>query len=444
MNAFSSPQPLLEMCVAQKRGEARGITAVCSAHPAILEAAMQQVAARTAGGQNGAVLLVEATSNQVNQQGGYTGMTPARFTSFLAEIAQAVGLPAGRILLGGDHLGPNPWRQEPAAAALTKAAEMVQAYVRAGFAKIHLDASMSCAGDGPLSAEQIASRAAALCVAAESARTASGHSPVYVIGTEVPTPGGSKASPDNSSESGPQVTTAEDALETIRVFQSAFHARGLDAAWERVIALVVQPGVEFGDAEIHDYQRSRAAGLARAIESVPGLIYEAHSTDYQTRQVLRELVEDHFAILKVGPGLTFAYREALFALASIEREQAGGSASYPLSRLVETAEQEMLAEPRDWREYYPGGPEAQAYARKYSLSDRIRYYWPRPALDQAVQRLLENLARQPAPLGLLSQYLPLEYQLVREGRIPNQPRDLIRAHIQRVLEDYNAACTPRT
>ena len=281
---------------------------------------MRYAAMQPAAGPRETILLVEATCNQVNQLGGYTGMTPARFTSFLSEIARGVGLPNGRILLGGDHLGPNPWRKEPPAAALAKAAEMVQAYVRAGFNKIHLDASMGCAGDDPLSPEQIAARAAELCTAAESAagETPGRPAPVYVIGTEVPPPGGSKGSSGKSA--GPEVTSPQDALETIAVFQRAFQARGLEAAWERVIALVVQPGVEFGDAEIHNYQRSAAAGLARAIENQPGLVYEAHSTDYQTRAALRELVEDHFAILKVGPGLTFAYREALFALGAIERE----------------------------------------------------------------------------------------------------------------------------
>ena len=50
------------------------------------------------------------------------------------------------------------------------------------------------------------------------------------------------------------------------------------------------------------------------------MVYEAHSTDYQTRDALRALVKDHFAILKVGPGLTFAMREALWALDAIDQE----------------------------------------------------------------------------------------------------------------------------
>ena len=86
----------------------RGITSVCSAHPLVIEAALRRAAL------DGAVALIEATCNQVNQDGGYTGMTPRDFRRFVEDIAAAVGFPVDRIILGGDHLGPNPWRTLPA------------------------------------------------------------------------------------------------------------------------------------------------------------------------------------------------------------------------------------------------------------------------------------------------------------------------------------------
>ena len=95
--------------------------------------------------------------------------------------------------------------------------------------------------------------------------------------------------------------------------------------------MVVQPGVEYGDDHIFDYDRAAAAELSRFITTQPGLVYEAHSTDYQTPAALRALVEDHFAILKVGPALTFAYREAVFALELIEREWLAGRPGITLS-----------------------------------------------------------------------------------------------------------------
>lgn len=434
MLSFGSSAPLRELVASQKGGRPVGICSVCSAHQFVLEAAMQHASRR------GAPLLIEATCNQVNQFGGYTGMVPSTFAAYVAGLAATMEFPLSRVILGGDHLGPNPWKDEPAARAMEKARELVCAYVAAGFAKIHLDASMHCADDdrtAPLPPHIVAERAAVLCQAAEAACTSQDEAsrPVYVIGTEVPVPGGAQA-----DDAGLQVTTPDDALATVELFCSAFLARGLDGAWSRVIALVVQPGVEFGDAEIHEYDRTRAAALSSAIESVPGMVYEAHSTDYQQPGALRQLVEDHFAILKVGPGLTFAFREATFALAAMEAAALGGRREVTLSHLPEILEQAMVEDPRDWARYYHGDAVAQAFARRYSLSDRIRYYWPRPAVQAALAQLLHNLTQNPPPLPLLSQYMPLQYREVRAGRLPNTPKALIYAHIDQVLQDYAQAC----
>ena len=237
---------------------------VCSANEWVLQAAMRQALA------DRAVLCVESTSNQVNQYGGYTGLTPAQFEEFVRSTAQRAGLPEERVLLGSDHLGPYPWRSETAASALDKACELVRASVSAGYVKIHLDASMACGddpADEPLPDEVIARRAAALCRAAERAWSeapAGSPSPLYVIGTEVPTPGG-ETGPGHP----PAVTRVEDAQATLESFREAFAEHGLEAAWERVIALVVQPGVEFGDASVFGYDRSQARLLTEALPESP-------------------------------------------------------------------------------------------------------------------------------------------------------------------------------
>src|SRR5208283_1564777 len=134
----------------------------------VLEAGMAQAQ------RDGSLLCIESTSNQVNQFGGYTGQTPAEFAAFVKEVAKAEGFPQENILLGGDHIGPHVWRAEKASSAMAKARELVQAYVRAGYTKIHLDASMPCADDRadpqrPLPDELVSERAADLCKAAEEA-----------------------------------------------------------------------------------------------------------------------------------------------------------------------------------------------------------------------------------------------------------------------------------
>jgi len=432
---LAGSKSLLEMVAAQKRGEPRGVFSVCSANPHVLEAAL-----RTAD-DLGTTLLVESTSNQVNQDGGYTGATPADFAGALHQRALAAGLPPDRVLFGGDHLGPHPWSSEPAEKAMEKAREMVRHYVRAGAAKIHLDASMNLADDPPgaLEPSTAAERTADLCAAAESVRADEGDGPVYVIGTEVPPPGG-----ERDDAAGPEVTRREDATKTLELTREAFGRRGLEEAWERVVGLVVQPGVEFGDERVHEYDPPAARPLVELIETVPGIVYEAHSTDYQREDGLRDLVRDHFAILKVGPWLTFAFREAVFALEAMEREWLGDRSGVTLSDLGRVVDDVMQRHPDHWKAYYRGDEARLRFARQFSFSDRIRYYWPRPEVDAALERLLANLQAHPPPLPLLSQHLPGPYQAVREGRISAQPEELIRCRISEVVRLYSRACTGGT
>ena len=412
--------------LAQRRcvGHQRGIYSVCSAHPWVLEAAMRRHLS-SAG-----PLLIEATCNQVNQFGGYTGMKPADFRELVYGMAAQVGFPTHRILLGGDHLGPYPWQNLSADHAIANACEMVRLFVHEGYSKIHLDASMPCANDpGRLPDAVIAERAAKLCATAEAAK--GNGELVYVIGTEVPTPGGAVA------EIGISVTAPEDAEEALRLHREAFSARGLDRAWERVIALVVQPGVEFAHETVEDYASARAAQLSALLDRHPGLIFEAHSTDYQRPEALSALVRDGFAILKVGPALTYAMRQALFALASIEAECISAAKR---SHLCERVEQVMLAHPEHWQKHYAGGGEQQHRLRMHSYSDRIRYYWTYPEVKQAVEALISNLENSGIPEPFLSDYLPAQYKKVRAGTLPNKPLPLILDAIGNALDPYLAAC----
>jgi D-tagatose-1,6-bisphosphate aldolase subunit GatZ/KbaZ len=236
-----------------------------------------------------------------------------------------------------------------------------------------------------------------------------------------------------------QVTRPEDAARTRESARAAFAARGLEGAWERVIGLVVQPGVEFGDANVFPYDRAKAACLSTRLPTRPELVYEAHSTDYQTPRALREMVEDHFAILKVGPWLTFAFREAVFALSAIEREWLSGCAGVTISQVRDALEAAMLANPSNWKPYYHGDERDLRVARAFSYSDRSRYYWPEPSVQAQLDLLLANLSASPPPLTLLSQYLPAQYEAVRAGTLGRAPGDWILDRIRGVLDVYAAA-----
>jgi D-tagatose-1,6-bisphosphate aldolase subunit GatZ/KbaZ len=414
-----------------------GTYAVCSAHPAVIDAAIQESLT------DGSLLHVESTSSQVNQFGGYTGSTPAQFAQGIRAAAAKAALSPEQVLLGGDHIGPFPWRDESAVSALEKARGLVRDCVTAGYQKIHLDASMACADDPPTgpSESTIAERAAILCQAAEQAHRElpPGFAPpLYVVGTEVPAPGG-----ETNDTGAPAVTKAEDVHRTLEAFHHAFTARGLSSAWERVLALVVQPGVDFGSNAIFDYDRSKARSLSAALDVHPGIVFEAHSTDYQSLHSLAEMVEDHFAILKVGPWLTFALREAILALSAIESELFSKASEPRISHVREALDAAMLQNPTYWRSYYHGAEGEVQRDRIYAYSDRCRYYWNQPDVQEETTRLLGNLATASIPLTLISQYLPIEYEAIRAGQLDAVPARIIRYHIQRVLHVYAEACSSR-
>ena len=416
---------LEQLAVARRQGRPKGIYSVCSAHHWVLEAAIDQAL------EDGSCLLIEATSNQVNHHGGYTGMLPEDFRRRVTDIAASKGFDESRLILGGDHLGPNPWQKQPALEAMREAERTVQAYVRAGFQKIHLDASMACADDrGPLTGETIARRAAVLCAAAE--QVSGEQKPVYVIGTEVPIPGGATESLTELA-----VTSREAAAETLAVHRRVFKEAGLAHVWPRVIALVVQPGVEFNHDSVVDYDPARAVHLTELLKEEEGLVYEAHSTDYQRPEAYRNLVRDGFAILKVGPALTFAMREALAALSSIETELVGPAQS---SLLMDVLERVMVEDRRNWEHHYTGDEQTMHLLRRYSYSDRVRYYWNAPLVKEAVATLLLNLRQVAIPETMLSAFLPEQYLAVRAGTLHPDAQSVVIHRIRKVLRAYADAC----
>ncbi|MFV0321944.1 MAG: D-tagatose-bisphosphate aldolase, class II, non-catalytic subunit [Alphaproteobacteria bacterium] len=405
-----------------------GIYSVCSSHPLVIEAAAQYCK------ENNSYLLLEATSNQVNQFGGYTGYTPRTYRKFALDIIAKVGLSHNKVILGGDHLGPNAWQDDDSDVAMAKAEQLVCDYVTAGFTKIHLDCSMSCKNDPiPLSDATIASRAARLCVACETAANEVGREkPVYIIGTEVPVPGG--ASDDLMNHM--HVTTVKDAQNTLDIHEKEFAYLNLEEAFNRVIGLVVQPGVEFDHTQIYDYKPKDAQELSQFCSEDKNWIFEAHSTDYQQPKNLKQLVKDHFAILKVGPALTFAMREAIFALGAIEKLNIPTDKQ---SHIEEVVENIMLKNPKNWQKYYEGSSDQQLFARKFSLSDRIRYYWNFNEVEQALERLFKNLD-QPIALPLISQYFPDIYWDIRTGKVKADGKSLVLAKIMGVCQQYQQAC----
>lgn len=415
---------LRDFIARNRAGEPVAVPSICSSQPDVIAAAA--ILAR----QYAAPLLVEATSNQVNQFGGYTGMQAGDFISFIHGICEATGLDKAQVIFGGDHLGPQAWRGEDADLAMAKAEDLVRSFVQAGFTKIHLDCSEGCRGEpGQVTDEVSAQRSARL------ARICEDHAPdpdkvVYVVGTEVPPPGGARAGEDEILPTSPESASA-----TLAEQRRCFERDVSRAAWDRVIGLVVQPGLEFGAAHVHHFDMAAPDALSDVLSDYPHMAFEAHSTDYQRAEVYPELARRHFAVLKVGPALTFAYRQAVYALDHIVDWHGIGRER----RLSDTMETLMLARPGYWSKHYAGGDDELHRLRHFSYGDRIRYYWNEPEAKREVENIITQLESRRTPLPLLEQYFPgsiiaRAQDLASSGW--GRTRALIYAQIQEALLPY--------
>ncbi|MBK2403623.1 tagatose-bisphosphate aldolase [Erysipelothrix rhusiopathiae] len=410
-----------------------GVYSACTASGPVLEATLEFAK------EHNSSVVIEATANQVNQFGGYTGMQPADFKAFVYELSDKVGYDKSRIILGGDHLGPLTWTDLNEDEAMKNACDLVYAYVRAGFTKIHLDTSMRVADDSTeevLSNETIARRSAMMAKVCLEAyddllkEDPEAVFPAFIIGSEVPIPGGAQEEEDTLA-----VTSPEAFKETYRVFQETFKAANVEKVFDSVIGIVVQPGVEFGDADLFQYNRENAKELTDTLKrEFDSFVFEGHSTDYQTPTHLREMVEDGITILKVGPALTFAYREALFALAHIESQICTDPSNF-----VDVLEAAMLDQPGNWQKHYHGTEAELFIKRKYSYSDRARYYLPVPSVQAAITKLVANLDAVEIPMTLISQYMPYQYRRIKDGIVENHADALIKDYIKLYLDDYQYA-----
>ena len=424
----------------RKAGKASGIPSYCTANPQVLKAILVHAA------ETGRTVLIEATANQVNQFGGYTGMKPADYKEYIYQLAEKVNCPKERIILGGDHLGPLTWADLPESQAMDNAKELVRLFTLAGYTKIHLDTSMRLGDDDPgkpLADETVARRGVELYKVSLDAygellkKEPSAMRPSYIIGSEVPIPGGSQESEDKIS------VTSPAALEhTLAAYASEFERQGVKDGMQDVIAVVVQPGVEFGNNEVHVYDPVAALDLCRTCKKHPEIMLEGHSTDYQPKEALKKMVEDGVGILKVGPQITFAFREALFALSHIENamlDEKGMIGGRKPVNFPDIMEKIMLAQPKDWIKHYHGSETEKRIDRKFSLSDRCRYYFSTEEIQEAIARLYENIDAVSIPLGLLHQYLPVQYEKVLNGSLDAKAESLVTDHIREVFLQYEYA-----
>lgn len=418
--------PLKELLLNRQHSNIKGVYSACSANATVLKACLVKAKATDTP------IVIEATANQVDQYGGYTGMKPIDFKNMVKDLCQEVGYDFNRVILGGDHLGPLTFIKYDEAKAMEEAKELVKQYVLAGFTKIHIDTSMKISSDDqdqPLSTQVIANRASVLMEVANQAflerkqKDPSAISPCFMVGSEVPIPGGEQEEVDTL-----EVTKVDDFQNQVAIFKATLPS----SSWEDVVAMVVQPGVEFGDNQVFYYDSKKAQDLVKAKQAYPTLVFEGHSTDYQTKEHLRQMVDDDIAILKVGPALTFAYRQALFALAQIEEDMMIQDSS----NLRAVLEQVMLEDPKYWQKYYGGDAKEQKLKRAFSYSDRIRYYLPYEKVDAAIKKLQHNIDHHAIIMPVIYQWLPKQYERIVNNQLELSFESLVMDVIGDFIDDY--------
>ena len=102
--------------------------------------------------------LIECTSNQVNQSGGYTKKTPKDFMNLIYRLKKKYKLSDSQLFIGGDHLGPLPWKNQTSKIALKNSVILIDNFLKQKFDKIHIDTSIKCKDDKFLNNEIIFQR----------------------------------------------------------------------------------------------------------------------------------------------------------------------------------------------------------------------------------------------------------------------------------------------
>ena len=421
-----------DMITDYKNGVHIALPSYCTGNKRVIEAILKYYSDKKD------YVLLEATSNQVNQFGGYTGLKPADYKKMVFSVAKQIGFDTKRILLGGDHLGPLVWCKEPEAVAMQKAVDLVTMFVRAGYQKIHLDTSMRLADDlvdKPLSTETIARRGALLFKASESAflelkkEQPDAVHPVYIIGSEVPIPGGASGEETKTLN----VTRTEDFISTIDDYEKEFKKQGIEDAFNHIVGVVVQPGVEFDNDGVIEFVSEKARALSETILQYKRIIFEGHSTDYQTPYSLRKMVESGVFILKVGPALTFAYREALTGMEKILNEING---YHGFSDALLAA---MNDNDANWQNHYVNNAKTLQIYQQYSFSDRCRYYLGDIRVKKAIEELKDRFNKSTIPLFLVHQFLPFQYCKIRDCNMKLNFDAIVDDMVSLVLDNYRYA-----
>jgi len=343
------------------------LLAVCPNSDAVTRAALH--AAKEAD----APLLLAATLNQVDREGGYTGWTPAELVRFVAREAERIGVP-GLVLPCLDHAGP--WLKDEHTRAhysyeetLEAVKRSIEACIDAGYALLHLDPTVDRRrSDSTPPIEWVVERTVELIAHAEAYRKQANRRPIsYEVGTEE-VQGGLA-----------DVDTFASFLDRL---DDALHTHGLADAWPCFV--VGKVGTDLETTSFDPEVARRLTEVARPY----GARLKGHYTDYVANP--EEYPLSGMGGANVGPEFTEVEYEALMDLVGLERKLGRSSE-------LDAAVRDAVVDSGRWTKWlHPEEAGASfdalsADRQQWLIRTGSRYIWTEPSVQAARRQLYDNL-----------------------------------------------------
>lgn len=368
-------------------------------------------------------VLLECTSNQVNQNKGYSGLKPKDFYKKVISLSKKIKLNKKKIIFGADHLGPLPWKNLDKKKAFKNAKNLLKSILNENFQKIHLDTTIICRNDKKFNLDKIRERFFDLFKSIPHKKLKK----IYlVVGSEVPYAGG--GSLNNS------ISTFGDVKKDYQIYNSIINKNQIKL---KEFALVIEPGMSFSNNGIITPNFKNLKKISKFSRN-NNIFFEAHSTDYQPIGVLKKLVNSNFKFLKVGPELTFQFNECIKYMLNIEKKFIPKKKDR--SNLKEDLISVMNKNPKYWKSYYKGSKSNINYLKFNSPLDRIRYYWDNKKIKNSKKKLFKNINKLPINLVLKSKKINnIYHHNFKKYKIKNSEL-LILKFTNQTFQKYYKAC----
>ena len=315
--------------------------------------------------------LIECTSNQVNQDGGYTNHSPNKFIKKINNLRKKIKFNRSKLFLGGDHLGPLPWKSSSNKIALDNSIVLINKFLNEKFDKIHIDTSIKCKNDKLMNSKKIFDRTFKILNSKTIKKKIKDR--FLIIGTEVPLSGS-----DNTKDI---IITNFKQIES----QSLKFIKFLDVHnfKKKKFGLVIEPGMKYMNSSIKK-PLLKTFSDKKNFSIDNNFVFEAHSTDYQPQKILEKLVDNNFKFLKVGPELTYNYSKALYFMNYIEKKFFKNSESDIKKNILLVMKQNK----KYWKDYYNNQNNKLFLNSKLN---RSRYYLNFKAVRDSINILKSNI-----------------------------------------------------